>query len=323
MTVNSFLKEFNDLMEFQNLAVSTRGTYSNHVKYYLRYFRKDPATIPFDEAKQYLLTKIRQPKTRDQAKFAIAKFYNEVVKVLMPFTSIPNAKKGFKLPKSISLPECLRIFSSIDNLKQRTAIQLTYALGLRVSETTALRIKHLSSKDHTIYIEQSKGAKDRLLPVPEETWNLLMEYYRKYFAHKKVSKDMFLFEGMGNEYYSMRSLQSVINRAAKKAGILKRVTMHTLRHSRATHLLTGGMDLYTLADFLGHWDIRTTKIYLHTTKEDMRQKMADADAKLQLILQGRHERKTQESLILEQVRRLLAIVPCETMNENEKALIIN
>lgn len=279
MENEQLLQAFRERMVFQGLAESTRKTYLNAVGFFLKKFGKGPKDISFEEIKNYLL-KIQNGKYRDQTKFALLKFYNEIVGELRPLTSLPNAKRKHKLPKSISRPECMRIFDCIDNLKHRCIIQLAYVCALRVSELTRIRLMHLSRQERTLFIEQSKGAKDRMIPVPEETWNLIGEYFNRYFQRGKVKKEDFLFAGQGNEQYSIRSIQEILSRAVRRARILKHVTVHTLRHSRATHLLKGGMDLHTLSEMLGHWQIKTTQIYLHVNTEDMRQMMLDADRKL-------------------------------------------
>ncbi|MFA9221392.1 MAG: tyrosine-type recombinase/integrase, partial [Sediminibacterium sp.] len=142
-------------------------------------------------------------------------------------------------------------------------------------------LMHLSSKDKTLFVELSKGAKDRIVPVLDETWELIRNYYHAYHKKAKPSKHDFLFEGMNDgEQYSVRSIQEILNKAVRKAGILKHVTIHTLRHSRATHMVRGGMDLVTLKEMLGHWQLKTTEIYTHTDTDDMRNMMLDADRKL-------------------------------------------
>lgn len=308
LSVTTLVLAFDNLMQLQNLAISTRKTYCGHVRLFLRHFKRNPSEIKFQEIRDYLLSKKFVPKTRDQAKFAINKFYSEVMQELRPLTSLPNAKKPYKLPKFLSVHEIMAITNAITNLKHRAAIQLMYAGALRRSELLNIRFRHLDSKNGTLFIEQSKGAKDRLITLPADTFTVLASYYKKFFVGKKVSRDDFLFPGQGNQQYSEGSLRSILKRAATKANILKYVCLHVLRHSRATHLVMGGVDIHTLADFLGHWDIRTTRIYLHTTKKTMQNKIITADAYLQKILANHHQSPpatNPEQQILTQIQNLL------------------
>lgn len=277
----ALLTAFKERMRFQGLAESTQKTYHDHVYMFMNKFPgRMPNGISFEEIKNYLL-KIQNGKYRDQAKFSILKFYNEIVGELRPLTSLPNAKRPYKLPKVISPQDCMKIFSAIDNLKHRCIIQLAYACGLRVSELTRIRLMHLDSRERTLFVEQSKGAKDRSVPVPDETWVLIGNYFGKYFERSKARKTDFLFKGeKEGAPYSVRSIQEILTGAVRMAGILKHVTVHTLRHSRATHLLKGGVDIHALKELLGHWQIKTTEIYLHINTTDLRQMVTDADKKI-------------------------------------------
>lgn len=137
-------------------------------------------------------------------------------------------------------------------------LSLAYSCGLRVGELISLLLPDIDSKRHVVFIRNSKGKKDRIVPLSPKVLNLLKEYYQRYKPEK------FLFEGdKRGTSYSNRSMQLVIKRAAEKANIKKPVTMHWLRHSYATHLHESGTDIRFIQELLGHSSTKTTEIYTH------------------------------------------------------------
>lgn len=143
---------------------------------------------------------------------------------------------------------------------------MAYSAGLRVSETVHLRIKDIDSNRMTIFISRSKGKKDRIVNLSP----LLLDILRSYLRKEKTKPTRFLFEGARQgEPYSVRSAQQIFINARIKAGISKAVSFHSLRHSFATHLLEKGVDIKYIKEILGHFDIRTTEIYLHVSKKDL------------------------------------------------------
>jgi site-specific recombinase XerD len=151
------------------------------------------------------------------------------------------------------------MFNSITNLKHKVILFVGYSAGLRVSEIVNLKISDIYSGSMQIRIEQGKGKKDRMVMLSEKVLVLLRAYYTKY---KPV---YWLFEGPKGEQYSVRSVQQILKRAKSLAGIVHKGSVHTLRHSFATHLLEGGTDLRLIQELLGHTSIKTTVIYTHIT----------------------------------------------------------
>jgi integrase/recombinase XerD len=145
------------------------------------------------------------------------------------------------------------------NLKHRAILITIYSAGLRVSETINLKVNDIDSTRMQIRVEQAKGKKDRYTLLSPKTLDILRLYFLEY------KPKIWLFEGPSGQPYSDRSVQSILKDAVKKAGILKRVTVHTLRHSFATHLLESGTDLRYIQSLLGHESSRTTEIYTHIT----------------------------------------------------------
>jgi site-specific recombinase XerD len=142
-------------------------------------------------------------------------------------------------------------------LKHKTILSLIYSAVLRISEALTLKPKDIDSKRMLIHVKNAKGKKDRYTLLSDKILLLLRAYYSIYRPKE------FLFEGQNGGQYSSRSAQAVLKEAVKKAGILKQVSLHTLRHSFATHLLQNGYDIRTVQELLGHKDVRTTMIYTH------------------------------------------------------------
>lgn len=186
------------------------------------------------------------------------KFYYEIVND-MPnrFYEIERPIKEHKLPKVISKEEVLGIINHTNNIKHRCIVSLLYSAGLRRGELINLKISDIDSKRMVIRIEDAKGNKDRLTLLSKNVLHDLRDYFKKWKPKK------WLFESPVGEQYSSTSVQKIINNAAIKAGINKRITPHMLRHSFATHLLENGTDLRNIQALLGHNSLETTQIYTH------------------------------------------------------------
>ena len=196
---------------------------------------------------------------QNQAINAIKFYYEKVLGGKRKLYTLQRPGKERQLPTVLNSDEVTRIFAQLKNLKHRTVLMLIYSAGLRISEAINLKIKDIDSKRMQIRIEQSKGKKDRYTLLSQKVLLLLRDYYRQY---KPVD---YLFEGQDNPTYSAKSIQLVLKRACEQAGIRKHVTVHTLRHSFATHLLEAGTDLRYIQLLLGHESSKTTEIYTHLT----------------------------------------------------------
>jgi integrase/recombinase XerD len=157
----------------------------------------------------------------------------------------------------------VRLLRALLNIKHRTVLALAYSGGLRVSEVTALKPEDIDLSRNLIYIRKAKGRKDRYTLLSKKTANLLKKYINAYKPEK------WLFEGQNPaNHLSIRSAEKVFENACKAAGIKKKVSIHCLRHSFATHLLENGTDIRYIQELLGHASSRTTQIYTHIAKRD-------------------------------------------------------
>lgn len=172
-------------------------------------------------------------------------------------------KRSSKLPDVLSIEEVKKVIDAVENIKHKAILSLIYSCGLRLSECISLKITDIDSSRMLIKIAQSKGKKERYVQLSPKLLDLLREYYKKY---KPINH---LFQGQFKDEYSARSIQNILKRALQKCNIKKRITVHSLRHSFATHLIEQGTDIRIVQEILGHKDIRTTQIYTHISSANI------------------------------------------------------
>ena len=180
-------------------------------------------------------------------------------------------KKPKKLPNVLSVEEVVRLFNVIDNLKHRCILKTIYSGGLRLSEITYLRIADIHSDRMQIFVHGGKGKKDRYTTLSKGLLKDLRAYFLEY------RPEYWLFEGQTGGQYSVRSVQAVLKKAVKKSKINPYATVHTLRHSYATHLLEQGTSLRHIQELLGHENSSTTEIYTHVSNHEKQQVISPLD----------------------------------------------
>lgn len=173
--------------------------------------------------------------------------------------TIDRPRKEKFLPEVLSEEEVTKIINATENLKYKAILMTIYSAGLRVSELTNLKIKDIDSNRMQIRVEQAKGKKDRYTLLSNRTLAIL----RNYIVQHKPK--LWLFESSDGEPYKPRSIQEILKKSVDKTGIKKKISVHTLRHSFATHLLEAGTDIRYIQSLLGHSSGKTTEIYTHIT----------------------------------------------------------
>jgi len=245
--------------KLRGYSIKTTQSYIHQVNLFLK-SGKTP--------RQYLLGLIENKKadgTVRSAGFAI-KFYlkliykeNRNVKEIL--NRIPNLKKGNKLPEILSKGEIERMIDSTKNLNHRLIIELAYSSGLRLSEIINLRWKDIDFERNLIHLKNAKGKKDRIV--------MLSDRVKQNLQHLELKKEGHVFKTNRSKKYTGRTIQMLVKNAAKKAGIKKKVSPHSLRHAFATHLLEKGIDIRYIKDLLGHANISTTLIYTKVSNRDI------------------------------------------------------
>ncbi|MGE5474947.1 MAG: tyrosine-type recombinase/integrase [Ignavibacteriales bacterium] len=263
------IKKFEGELKLRGYTQKTRKNYIGHIRRIAGYFNKDISLLTTDEIKGYLLDVMdKQDKSLtygSQALSAIKFLFNTILDRNEVIESIPRPRKEKKLPNVLSREEIIRIFDCIDNKKHRAILFLIYSSGLRIGEAIRLKISDIDSTRMLVHVYQGKGRKDRYSVLSKVALDELRAYVKKY------RPDNWLFPGEDEErFINERSIQRAFEKACDKAGIIKRVTVHTLRHSFATHLLEGGTDLRYIQELLGHASSKTTEIYTHVTQKSIR-----------------------------------------------------
>lgn len=198
-------------------------------------------------------------------------FYN-ALKRSANMIDLPRPKKEHKLPEVLSQKEVNAIIKSVENTKHKIILLLTYSAGLRVSEVICLKIQDIDSERMLIHVKQAKGKKDRYTILSKNTLEMLRHYALQY----RLKDWIFPGEREG-EHLSERSVQKIFENACKRAGIMKNVSVHSLRHSFATHLLEAGTDLRFIQELLGHSSSKTTEIYTHVSAKNIVKIQSPAD----------------------------------------------
>ncbi|MBX2940018.1 MAG: site-specific integrase [Ferruginibacter sp.] len=258
-----------DLLVMKGYSANTRKTYCNEFHQFLRLLGETSVnSLEKHHILSYLLWLIEKNNYSEQhvhsAVNALKFYFEKVLKRPKEFYDLPRPRKPFKLPDILSQDELMRIINSIDNLKHRMIIMTCYSAGLRVSEVVNLKVNDIDSQRMTIHIRGAKGKKDRMVVLSSK----LLDGLRRYAAFYRPEE--YLFEGVGGGAYSTRSVQKILHEAKRVAGVQKRGSIHSLRHSYATHLLESGTDIRYIQDLLGHNSIKTTMRYTHVSLRDIR-----------------------------------------------------
>ncbi|MGB0888599.1 MAG: site-specific tyrosine recombinase/integron integrase [Vicingaceae bacterium] len=252
---NEYLRK----LELKQYALSTCKTYINLFEVFINYFKHWELThIDEEQIRNYLQQLVHQGKSHSHINQVInsIKFYYEIV-LEMPnrFYSIERPIRKETLPKVISLEEVAELIKHTNNIKHRCIVSLLYSSGLRRGELLNLKLTDIDSKRMVIKVINGKGGKDRLTILSKTVLEDLREYFKVW------QPKTYLFEGPTGKKYSGNSVSNIINNAAKRAKLKRKITPHMLRHSFATHLLEAGTDIRYIQTILGHSSTQTTEIY--------------------------------------------------------------
>lgn len=262
------LSKFKRWLQQKRLSHNTVNTYVEVTAFFLRYSllkKTENYSIKLIEQFNYdfIFRANRSVSYQNQCINGIKKFLlfkNIEINTL----HIERPKQEKQLPSVLNVEEVKSIFNNLTNLKHKTLLSLLYSGGLRIGEALSLRIEDIDSKRMLIHIKQAKGKKDRYTLLSESFLKLLREYY---LAYKPKT---FLFEGLNGKQYSNASAQAVLKKALRSTSISKKITLHTLRHSFATHLLENGTDIRYIQELLGHSSPKTTMIYTHVSQTSLK-----------------------------------------------------
>ena len=252
-------------MILQRYSPSTVKTYKSFFKLLLAFFpERHPESLKKEDLMRFLLHGVEKRKwsysAQNQAVNAVKYYFEKVLGQERTFYEL-RPRKSRKLPGVFSEEEVVKLLKGITNLKHRTILSLIYSAGLRIGESIKLRREDINSERKQVFVKAGKGKKDRYTVLSDKIILLLKTYLETY------KPDYWLFEGQDGGQYSSSSIQQVFRRAVKKAGVNPFSTVHTLRHSFATHLLERGMGLRYIQVLLGHSSSETTEVYTHITQK--------------------------------------------------------
>ncbi|WP_348823631.1 site-specific tyrosine recombinase/integron integrase [Flavobacterium aestuarii] len=265
------IDQFKQYLHSRRYSENTVTAYSEALKSFLIFYKEKPiAEITNEDVivynNKHILKNNLSDSYQNQIVNAIKLYFATIKETKIEIDKIHRPKRAKVLPNVLSKEEVKLILNAHSNIKHKTMLSLLYSCGLRCGELLALRPSNIDSKRNIVIIRQSKGRKDRIVPLSPKILEMLREYY---LLFKPAA---YLFEGQTKgEPYDNRSLQQVLKHALKKSGIAKRATLHWLRHSYATHLLENGTDLRYIQELLGHNSSKTTEIYTHVSTKSLQQ----------------------------------------------------
>ena len=263
MEKDDFLKRLETEIKILKLSHYTLRNYLDFNKQLLEHSKKKPEEIEKQDIKNFLADKMSAKSPSSNIVFMAAiKFAFSNLLGKDPTAGIKRPKKENKIPIVLSKEEITNLINSAGNQKSKFILQLLYSSGLRVSEIVSLKSSDIDLNENIGWVRKGKGRKDRMFILSQK-------------LSKKIKK--FLEKNSGWEYLfskknplTTRNIQKIVQKAARKAGINKRVHPHTLRHSFATHLLDSGVDIRKIQELLGHSNISTTMIYAHVSATELK-----------------------------------------------------
>jgi len=267
-SITTFLN-FQKILEIKRYSSNSIKTYLGLLKSFHKFigFQLDMEQLENKELLAFIIEVVKEKQlaytTHKQLCAALKLFYKEMYSREINFLPVYPTRRPQPLPNIISSKEVKAILNSHNNLKHKTMLTVVYALGLRSGEIINIKITDIDGDRNQIHIRSSKGKKDRVLPLPKSLKGILRTYYNEY------KPKVYLFCGQKGQQYSPESLRKVFKMAVKKANIKKQITLHSLRHAYATHLMDRGTDVRIIKELLGHSSIKTTLIYTHVTQKTL------------------------------------------------------
>lgn len=238
-------------MQFKRYALNTQKQYLSVIAHFVSHHKKSPRDITVDEIRSYLGS-MKSITAQKHLTGALRILYTQVLEQPRKAVKIVYPRGEKKLPNVLTHQEVVAGIDRCENLKHKAIVSLLYGCGLRRQELIDLEINQIDGKSKSLKVVNSKGAKDRYLPMSDELLETLRVYFKKYRPAK------YLFEGSSGFKYSPSSVSKVV-----KALFGQKAHPHMLRHTFATQHLIRGTDLKTISSLLGHNSVKTTEIYLH------------------------------------------------------------
>lgn len=264
-------------MQVRHFSHRTIETYIYHVAKFAAFFHKSPEELGPEDIRRYQVYLVEEMKvgwaTFNQTVCALRFLYRVTLHKNWSIPHIPYSRKERVLPVVLSLEEVGQLLQSINSLKYQAVLTTAYSAGLRLSEVISLRVSDIDSGRMLIRVRQGKGRKDRYVMLSPVLLKLLRRYWRA------ARPSDYLFPGQKKEQHlAASSVQKACRRAAEDSGLQKHVSVHTLRHCFATHLLEAGADIRQIQLLMGHTTPRTTEIYTHVSPQRAQKLISPLDS---------------------------------------------
>jgi site-specific recombinase XerD len=249
----------------RGLSKNTLFSYTTNARIFLEYTNRPVEQLDEYDIRNFLGYLISEkkvsPGTVNTYSAAIRFLFAVTLNRTLNYLQIPRQKKRKTLPEVLTREEVFSIIERCNNIKHKSMLIVIYSSGLRISEAAALKIQHIDSKNMRVFVDCGKGGKDRYTLLSEACLIVLREYWKRY---RPQHPEGWLFLGTYNvSHITSRGIESAFNESVKRTNITKKVSVHTLRHAFATHLLEDGATLLQIKELLGHASIQSTTVYLH------------------------------------------------------------
>jgi integrase/recombinase XerD len=266
MTKEEVLAKLKFDVELRGLSKHTQTEYYMKVKLFQDHFDKPATELGVEDVRQFLhyLTTVKKlsPESVNTYNSGLRFLYGVTLNINLNQRQIPHHRKQRKFPDILTQEEIQTLFNVCDNLRDKCILMTLYGGGLRLSEVSSLKVSDIDSDKMQLFIRNAKGGKDRFALLSQANLEMLRAYWKAY----RPKEWLFYSRNHTGTHITPRAVQNIFHKYVSKAKITKDVTVHTLRHSFATHLLESGTSIYNIKQLLGHSNINTTCVYLHLVK---------------------------------------------------------
>ena len=261
-------------LQLAGMSERTCECYTRSVRQLVEFYGKNPAKLSETQLQDYFLHRKNKDKwsaaTLRICYSGIKFFFVNVLKKDWHTLAMVHAKREKRLPSVLSLDEIRLLLDSVTTPQNKAFLTTVYSCGLRLNEALHLQVKDIDADRMRVHVHRGKGAKDRYVPLPLATLTILRDYWKRH------RNPVLIFPALGRGGttgpisvipMTKSTVQGALRRVVKQLGFKKRISVHTLRHSYATHLLEAGVNIRRIQQYLGHASLNTTMIYLHLTTQ--------------------------------------------------------
>lgn len=255
------LQQLETDIKLRGLSVNTMSDYVKRTGFFLQWADKPAELLNEQDISRFLTYLIEErklkPGTVNSYNASLRFFYGVTMNRNLNYKQLPRQKQRRRIPVILSKEELAKMFDACDNLRDKALLMTCYGSGLRLSEVANLRVKDIDSKSMRIFVYKGKGDRDRFTVLSQTNLEILREYWKRYRPNDR------LFLTKQGTPITTRCVQDIFKKYLKKVGITKPVSIHSLRHAFATHLLEDGANVIHIKQVLGHTHIQSTTFYLH------------------------------------------------------------